>query len=176
MFLDESGDHSLSKIDNNYSVFVLAGVILDKNYADEVLSKEFDNFKLKFFGRKDIILHTADITRNKKGFEKLSNSHFREEFYEELNILIEKLEFKVVACVIKKDKHLLKYGFTAAIDPDFLSLDILVERFCMELKTQPDSGLIIAERRGYKLDEALELAWLNLKNLGTNYMPAKKSL
>jgi hypothetical protein len=32
LFLDESGDHSLSKIDPQYPLFVLCGVILDEQY------------------------------------------------------------------------------------------------------------------------------------------------
>ena len=60
----------------------------------------------------------------------------------------------------------MKYGI-AALDPYFLSLNILVERFCMEIGNLTDGGLITAERRGYKLDAALELAWLTLKNKGT---------
>ena len=43
-----------------------------------------------------------------------------------------KLEYQVIACVIKKEEHLTRYGL-AALDPYILSLDILVERFCMEI-------------------------------------------
>jgi hypothetical protein len=34
LFLDESGDHSLDKIDPQYSVFVLGGCIVDLEYHD----------------------------------------------------------------------------------------------------------------------------------------------
>ena len=36
MFLDESGDHSLDKIDNSYPMFVLAGCIFDLDYYSKV--------------------------------------------------------------------------------------------------------------------------------------------
>ena len=118
-------------------------------------------------------MHTADIVRNKNGFEKLIEKPYRDYFYTELNKLIKELQFKVVACVIKKDKHLSRYGL-AALDPYFLSLDILVEIFCMEIKNITKSGIIIAERRNPTLDHQLDLAWLNLKIQGTHYIKAKK--
>lgn len=33
-YLDESGDHSLTRIDSQYPVFVLGGVVIDADYAD----------------------------------------------------------------------------------------------------------------------------------------------
>ncbi len=152
-----------------YPLFVLGGVIMDKTFAEEELIKQIDEFKLKLFATKDIILHTADITRNRNGFERLIEKAFREKFYQELNKLIQKLQFTVIACVIRKNAHLSRYGL-AALDPYFLSLDILVERFCMEIGNISNAGLIIAERRDPTLDH--ELAWLNLKIQGTHYIKA----
>ena len=173
LFLDESGDHNLSIIDPSYPLFVLGGIIMDKDYAENELPKAIDDFKLKLFGRKQIILHTADITRNKNGFEKLMETTFRQEFYQELNQLIQNLKFTIVACVVKKDAHLSRYGL-AALDPYFLSLDILVERFCLEIGNVANGGIIIAERRNPTLDHELDLAWLNLKIQGTRYLKANQ--
>ncbi len=173
LFLDESGDHNLSIIDPQYPLFVLGGLILDKEYAETELIQKVNQFKMKFFNTTNIILHTADITRNRNGFEKLQESKFREEFYAELNNMMRSLQYKVIACVIKKDVHLAKYG-VAALDPYLLSLDILVERFCMEVGNVRDGGLIIAEKRDTTLDHALDLAWLNLKIQGTHYFRAQQ--
>lgn len=173
LFLDESGDHNLSIIDPLYPLFVLGGVIIDTIQAEEELTNKMDDFKLRVFGKKDIILHTADITRNKNGFEKLIEQSFREKFYQELNILIQNLHFTVIACVVRKEMHLSRYGL-AALDPYFLSLDILVERFCMEIGNIIDGGLIMAERRNPTLDSELELAWSNLKIRGTHYISARQ--
>lgn len=172
MYLDESGDHNLSVIDPSYPLFVLGGVIIDKNYAEGPLEDAFRDFKLRLFGRDDIILHTADITRNRNGFERLKETEFRKRFYEEINALLRGLEFKVVACAIRKDSHLSRYG-VAALDPYMLSLDILVERFCMQVGNVEGGGIIVAERRGPTLDHELDIAWLNLKVQGTRYIQAK---
>lgn len=171
LFLDESGDHNLTVIDPEYPLFVLGGVIVDQDYAEGPLEEELRAFKQRLFGREDLVLHTADITRNRNGFERLMDRTFRECFYSELNELMRRLDFEVVACVIRKNDHLRRYG-VAALDPYMLSLDILVERFCMALGH--GRGVIVAERRGATLDRELDLAWLNLKIQGTRYVQAKE--
>jgi hypothetical protein len=173
MFLDESGDHNLRVIDPQYPLFVLGGVIVDKDYAEGELSERLAAFKRDLFGREDLILHTADITRNRNGFEGLKDAGFRQAFYEQLNALMADLRYSVVACAIRKDQHLSRYG-VAALDPYLLSLDVLVERFCMDVGNIEAGGLIVAERRDPTLDHELELAWLNLKIQGTRFLQAKQ--
>jgi len=172
MFLDESGDHNLAVIDRQYPLFVLGGVIVDKAYAEGELTREMDAFKRELFGRTNFVLHTADLTRNRGDFERMKETTFRENFYVRLNDLMRKLRYTVVACAIRKDEHLTRYGI-AALDPYLLSLDVLVERFCFEIGAVADGGLIVAEKRDPTLDRELEVSWLNLKIKGTRYLRAK---
>ena len=44
MFLDESGDHSLRVIDPQYPMFVLGGVIVDRDYAENELDERVRQF------------------------------------------------------------------------------------------------------------------------------------
>lgn len=173
LFLDESGDHNLRVIDPQYPLFVLGGVIMDKEYAEGELVMRMNAFKRELFGREDLVLHTADITRNRNGFERLKDPGFRAVFYRKLNALMAELRYTVVACAIRKDLHLSRYGM-AALDPYLMSLDVLVERFCMEVGDREGGGLVVAERRDPTLDHELELAWLNLKIQGTRYLQAKQ--
>lgn len=171
LFLDESGDHNLAVIDPQYPLFVLGGVIVDKDYAEGALTERLDRFRRDFFGRTDIVLHTADIARNRNGFERLKEREFREHFMRELNAMMAELQYTVVACAIRKDAHLARYG-VAALDPYMLSLDVLVERFCFEIG-HVGSGVIVAEKRDPTLDRELDIAWLNLKVQGTRYVKAR---
>jgi hypothetical protein len=171
MFLDESGNHALTTIDHQYPVFVLGGIIVDLDYAQNILESRIQKFKLDLFGRDDLILHTADITRNKNGFEALKDGAFRQRFHDELNTLMRELDYTIVACVIKKDEHLSRYGI-AALDPYLLSLDLLVERFCFEIGDIENGGVIYAEKRSPVLDRQLDIAWLNLKIQGTRHVKA----
>jgi len=173
MFLDESGDHNLSVIDPQYPLFVLAGIITEKEHAEGEMARQIQDFKDRLFGRHDFPLHTADITRNRGLFEPVKDRAFRERFYAELNELMRSLDYRVVACAIKKEAHLAAYG-VAALDPYMLSLDILVERFCFEIGSRHGGGMVVAEKRNPTLDHELDLAWLNLKVQGTRYLQANE--
>ncbi len=171
MFLDESGDHSLVRIDPQYPMFVLGGVIIEEEYGRITLEEQVRAFKRELFGHEDVILHTADIARNRNGFERLQEPAFRQRFYERLNALMRNLDYQVVACAIKKDAYFARYD-AYALDPYLLSLNILVERFCYEIGSVAGGGLIVAEKRDPVLDHALELAWLNLRIQGTQHVRA----
>ena len=77
LFLDESGDHNLTVIDPLYPLFVLGGVVMDFDYAQGLATEMVNAFKRDLFGTEAIHLHTADITRNRNGFERLKEPAFR---------------------------------------------------------------------------------------------------
>jgi hypothetical protein len=150
---------------------VLCGVIMEEDYHQHTATERLDAFKMRLFGNREIVLHTADFTRNKSGFEAMSSHEFRTEFFNSLQTLVSGLEFKIVACVIKKEDHLQKYGLNA-LDPYLLSLSLLVERFIFECGSA--GGTVVAEGRNPTLDNALDLAFLDLKIRGTSYISATK--
>jgi hypothetical protein len=84
----------------------------------------------------------------------------------DLSAMMRSLDFKIVACVIHKDKHVAKYGDNAH-DPYDVGLQVIVERFCFEIGDIENGGLICAERRRDDLDLALDLAWERLRVEGT---------
>ncbi len=173
LFLDESGDHNLRKIDGNYPLFLLGGIITDRAYAYGKLDSSIRQFKIDMFGHDGIILHTSDITRNRNGFERLKDRNFRDEFYCKINSLMSSLDYKVVTVAIDKRRHLQRYG-KLALDPYFFSLEVIVERFVLDLISDNTKGVIVAESRGGTLDAQLNNAWDALKRNGTYYVHASK--
>jgi hypothetical protein len=139
------------------------------------LVSELKKYKTNIFGRDDFILHTADIARRRGVFQVLTNKSLRERFYQETNRLMATLDYMVVACAIKKEQHLRRYGL-AAMDPYMLSLKILVERFVMEIKARGGQrrGIIISEARDETLDNQLRLSWMDLRTGGTEYISASE--
>jgi hypothetical protein len=166
MYLDESGNHDLLRIDEQYPIFVLGGVIVDAAYADTEMAERFAKLKADVFGSPEIILHTAEIARNRNAFECLKNAAKRQEFYRALNDVMRTLKYKVVACAINKRAHLDRYG-GSAVDPYWLSLQVLVERFCYEIGTSSAGGEIIAECRRPDLDKQLHAAY---RSIQTRYL------
>ena len=173
LFIDESGDHNLSVIDPQYPIFVLGGVIMDKDYVEGQLLNEINRFKRELFGTTDIILHTADIARNRNGFESMLVPEFRSRFYARMNELMTNLPYSVVACAIHKEESLSRYRLDT-VDPYLICLDILVELFCFEIGDRRKGGVIVAEMRGQALDRQLELAWQNLKLKGTRRVQGRQ--
>ena len=78
MYLDVSGDHNLEKIDPNYPVFVLGGIIVDRTYARTVMRERIRRIKTEFFDDPGIVLHTNDILRARNGFEALKDGFTRD--------------------------------------------------------------------------------------------------
>ena len=167
LYLDESGEHNPSVLSSDYPVFVLGGIITDKDYADGPLTEELNDFKRRLPGPSNRILHTADITRNRNGFESLADAGVRTRFYEGLNRLMRELQYAVVACAIRKDTP--AYGQFTARDLYLVCFEKLVELFCEEIGEVRDGGMIIAENRSSPpLNRALERVWSDLKSNGTD--------
>jgi len=174
LFLDESGDANLHNVDPSYPVFVLGGIIIDEEYYKTEVIPAFEALKETFFGRTDIILHTADISRNRNGFEGLIDMSFRQKFFQEINHLMRSIEYEVLACAIEKRKHVEKYAENAQ-DPYELSLHILVERFFYDINEVKTHGKIIAEKRHSHQDSLLMSAWQNcLCKEGTYFLSGTK--
>ena len=168
LYLDESGEHNPSVRDPHYPIFVLGGVIVDKEYADGTLTQMVDDFKQEVFGTTDIVLHTADMSRNRKGFEALQDAAFRAAFYDKMNALMRGLQYRVVACAIRKDRP--TFQELAVRDLYMVCFGRLVDLFCEEVGEVRDGGIIVAEKRGSRpLDRALEIEWINLKTYGTSH-------
>jgi len=100
MYLDESGNHDLVRIDRQYPVFVLGGVIVDAAYADGEMTNRLTDLKRDLFGSPDVILHTAEIARNQNAFRCLKNPEKRQQFYSTLNRVMRGLQYQLVACAI----------------------------------------------------------------------------
>lgn len=164
LFLDESGDHNLRVVDPLYPVFVLGGVLVDEADALGEMEDEVRRFKRELFGRDDLVLHTADVARNRNGFEALIDPIVRARFYERLNALVRSLRFEVLACAVRKDAYVARHGVSAA-DPYAVGLRVLVEQLCHAVGGA-GGARIVAERRGPALDRQLDLAWAALRLQG----------
>ena len=170
LYLDESGDHNLLKIDPQYPVFVLGGVIVDEDYVNAVVREALNDLKVRFFGSTDFVLHTADIVRAKGVFTPLADRELREAFSTDLSGVMASLNYTVVACAIRKDRFVQHYS--SLNDPYLLSFHHLVDRFCAEVGARALGGRIVAERRRAVEDEALELEWQRLRLRGTDQSSA----
>ena len=158
VFVDESGDHSLTSIDQSYPIFVLAFCVFGKkHYAEDVTPAAF-NFKFKYFGHDQVILHENDIRKARGAFNILQNASVRGVFMDDLNDLVEQSNFTVIASAILKEKLNSKYS-----DPDnpyHIAMALGLERVYLYLESLGcKTGIthLLFESRGLKEDKDLEL-------------------
>jgi hypothetical protein len=137
LFLDESGDHDLTSIDAAYPVFVLGGVIVQDDADLALIGATMRSFKTDFLGDDRLILHTADITRNRKGFERLADVRERARFHAGLNGLMAGLPFSIVAW------DLLRLHGTRYVRPDAIARRIPTLEF--RSKNDGEVGLELAD-------------------------------
>ena len=154
-FLDETGDHGLSYIDKNFPLFLLSACLFKEDTLKEV-ERNVNKFKNQFFRSTQVFLHSRDIRRCNGVFQILFDNSIKKEFYENLNLIISKADYKIIASGINKEKHIKKYGKSAK-DPYALSLSFIFERliFCLDDFDQNGTVHIIAESRGNKEDQML---------------------
>lgn len=159
VFVDESGDHSLTSIDNDYPLFVLCFCIVRKSdYATHVVP-QLKQIKFEFFGHDCVVLHESDIRRRRGPFSRLSKES-REALLSRLTAVIARAPLTVVGVAI--DKRALAYRLARHVNPYHMALEHGLEsvRSFLRLAAQ-DRGMthVVCEARGAREDGELELAF-----------------
>lgn len=169
IYVDESGDHQLEKIDRDYPVFVLDFCIFDKkSYVDTVVP-QVQALKFDYFGHDTVVLHEREIRKQEKPFSFLQKEDRRREFMERLNTIIEQTNFTIIATAIRKEK--IKERYSSPENIYETSLKFCMERTHAFLKEKGQHLLkthIVVEARGNNEDKELELAFRRIRD-GENY-------
>ncbi|MEK0448230.1 MAG: hypothetical protein RL088_498 [Verrucomicrobiota bacterium] len=168
VFVDESGDHELSKIDPQYPVFVLLFCIIRKSDYVEQVCPNLQRFKFEFWGHDEVVLHEHEIRKPHGDFLFLLQKAVRERFLAGLGAQMEKLPATVVAVLIDKPAFVSRYHHP--VSPYDYAMETGLERVFryMEDKQQGSKLTpIIVERRGRREDNELELAFRRVCD-GTN--------
>lgn len=158
VYVDESGDHGLEKIDPDYPVFVLAFCIFTKlEYLSEVVPA-LQRLKFDYFGHDMVVLHERDIRKQTGHFRILSDRAVETRFVSDLTELMRAARFTVIASVIQKER--LRKAYSIPDSPYDLALAFCLERLFLYLqdRSKHESKLhVVFEQRGKREDESLEL-------------------
>lgn len=174
VFLDEAGDHSLELIDKDFPVFTLAMFICDSKYYNYTILPEVAQLKTDYFGHEGIVLHSRDIRKAQNNFGFLTDPKKRKDFISRINVIMKNFDYKLIASVIKKQVHKEKYGISAD-HPYDLSMKFCLERLLPLLEeAQQREVYLIAESRGKKEDNNLELSFFKIISQGTEYIDSTR--
>lgn len=174
VFLDETGDHSLSTIDPGFPVFVLTALIVEPGTYINQIVPEVCKLKMDYWGHEGIILHSRDIRKAQGSFVFLKQQEHRQPFYDRINRIMSVSDYSLICVGIRKDRHHKKYG-DSANNPYALAMEYSLERLVYFLERQSKKDvMLVAESRGKKEDSDLNLAFLNIINKGTYYCKRSK--
>lgn len=171
-YIDETWDHSLSIINEDFPYFLLCWILISEE-ENKKLNEQINLLKWYFFWSTDVILHSRDIRKCDKEFKILFNLNIKEEFYNKLNKIISDTDFKIISIWIEKEKYIKKYWRTA-INPYQISLSYMLERLIFCLWNKWDLVDIFVEKRWKKEDKNLLEHYNKIISLGTYFVKSKK--
>jgi hypothetical protein len=157
VFVDESGDHSLDRINPEFPLFVLAFCVFQKSEYSAFLPR-LHQLKFAFFGHDAIVFHEREIRKAEGPYAFLVNAQLRTDFFTALNQLVHDAPFQLIAAVIRKAKLQANYQYPD--NPYPLALTFGLERLhsMMDIAGQSDRLThVLVERRGRREDDELEL-------------------
>ena len=158
IYADESGDHSLTKIDPIYPVFVLCLCVFRKRDYVRRIVPAIQEFKFRWFGHDAVTLHERDIRKQVAPFHHLTNPSDRNRFMTEMGDILAQCRTSIASCVIDKQK--LKNEHLFQDNPYAIALHACLEKVSVFLERKTGRARLthfIFERRGDKEDKELEL-------------------
>ncbi|MBN2643107.1 MAG: DUF3800 domain-containing protein [Victivallales bacterium] len=168
-FMDECGDHSLDKIDNDFPVFLLAMLVIEREHYIDTIIPRMGRLKLSYWNHEGVNLHSRDIRKASGPFSFLMDSEKRVIFLSELSNIMKDCNYTLFVSAINKQKLMAKY--VEAHNPYSLALKFNMERVMNFMKTCGETELpIVAEARGKREDEMLEIEYLRLMTAGSEYI------
>ncbi len=173
-FMDETGDHGLSFVDENFPIFLLAGCLFESAEYEKIIQK-INTFNQEFFNTTEVILHSRDIRKCDGAFQILFDLELKKKFYERLNAIISGANFTAIAVAIDKKKHIEKYG-KLANNPYTICLSYILERlvFCTDENNGTSTVSITIEKRGKKEDKQLLAHYNSVTDRGTYHVNADR--
>jgi len=170
VYVDESGDHSLQNIDEQYPLFVLAFCVFHKRHYSEAIVPALEKFKFNYFGHDQVVLHENEIRKEKGAFNIFRSREEKHKFLDQLTGIIDYSNFILISCTI--DKRELKKQGEGNSNPYHIALGFCMEslyEFLQEKNQHSKKCHIIVECRGKKEDAELELEFRRICD-GNNHL------
>ncbi len=166
IYLDESGSSSIGADRNDFPVFVLACVCIEKSHYANVMVPKLQELKFRYFGHDQTVFHERDIRRQSGDFVALrGDAKLRRSFLADVTKLIASFDFDLAAAVV--DKAALSARYPNPMPPYDLAMLMAMEHLSLTLRNHGQLGRIvhvIAESRGLAEDSELELAFRRISD------------
>ncbi|MEO1197784.1 MAG: DUF3800 domain-containing protein [Pseudomonadota bacterium] len=157
VYADESGDHSLTKVDEQFPVFSLSLCIFEQETYIRSIVPRFQRIKFEHYNHDNIIFHERDIRKQSGCFANLIDRSKRVILIDQITHAIRKSRFRIAAAVI--DKRRVRSDFFPE-NPYSIALRACLERTYLYLESRnalENPVHFVFEKRGKKEDQELEL-------------------
>ena len=158
VYVDESGDHNMKGNWGQYPVFVLSFCVFEKRCYAEDATTAIQKLKFRYFGHDVVHLHERDIRKEKGPYRVLQDSSVRKAFMDDINQVIDTAQFRLISCVIRKDR--LKAKAQGDNNPYDLAMALGMRRVALDhlgIHARSATLHVVFERRGKREDNGLEL-------------------
>jgi len=149
VYVDESGDHSLKSIDQNYPIFVLAFCVFNKRHYSEAIVSALEKFKFNHFGHDQVVLHENEIRKETGAFNIFKSRDEKHDFLHGLTEIIDRSNFILISCTI--DKRTTRSQGDTESNPYHTALGFCMETLYELMKEKKQHGKrthVIVECRG----------------------------
>ncbi len=173
VFIDETGDHNLEKIDDQYPLFGLGALLISEeeylkmDTAIRLMKEEF------FLDDGTFILHSSELKRpvHKRSDTRnviMGNPETRRAFYEAFDErIVSAFKYKIIACFIRKQR--MADSYITPENPYYFSFENLLNRI---ITHGGETNAILAEKRGPELNAELHSEYERLSKLGIHFHSA----
>lgn len=162
LFLDESGIESYNDKQQDY---VVAGIIIDREYCRTTIMPEIDKLKTTYFGDKNIIFHFTEMKNKLNSFKCLNRKQKRIDFWNDYFSLLEGFDFKIVGAIVNKTEMGSRYFYPQAAKR--VAMPLLYENYVHFLKNHDSIGKVFIENVNGQENERIQVQYHLLMANGT---------
>ncbi len=156
VYVDESGNSDMDKIDSKYPVFVLSFCVVKKRTYARYIVPEVQALKMKHWGHDMVILHSYEMRQKENDFAFLMDKKLADDFFEDMDNIMEQSAYILICAAIKK----IPYSKQRKSGRDIyhMALQFCMERlhdFLLQKDQHKRMTYIVAESRNKKEDKRL---------------------
>jgi len=160
LYIDELGmSHPKSYAQSPY--YILLGCIIDDRHQTE-LEQHANHIKFKYWGKTDVIFHSADMAHNTKEFAIFAAQPLKKnEFYNDLLAMLYAAPVQITAAVIDKRKAYQSHWSEKTVIRRAADI-VLLNFLALIYSKMPCGGKIIIEASSFDRDTQYLAAFNNL--------------
>ncbi len=166
IYADESGSPVMGADAQDFPIFVLVFLIVEKRHYVFDLVPKIQQLKFDFVGHDQLILHERDIRRQSGQFAFLQVSEaLRQDFIARVTQIVEEAEVQLCCAII--DKRALAEKYAEPWSPYDLAVTFCLEKAAKALVAKGEKGTevcVLFEARGAVEDRHLELEFRRVVN------------